>query len=230
MDRIIAEMKRRLDGYREEMKKGDSITGCMTLAGRCAALEEMIEYIETLQKESASDGKMDNLQKIKTVVEVLKNSGCASPISVCNDLLSFIESLQQPASDDIAMRMKVMEERDRLSSAITSEKENAHDVDLMEVRESVPKELNNRILEEAINHSERWKDFRGADAMKVSYSEFAFGAQWMYEQMMKESIDVAVIDWYKRPALALDRIRTAENLNLKVCDRVKIVIIKMDKQ
>ena len=63
--------------------------------------------------------------------------------------------------------------------------------------------------------------------MKVSYSEFAFGAQWLYEQMMKDAFEVAVIDWDKRPALAIDRIRTAEKQNLKVCDKVKILIIKL---
>lgn len=45
---------------------------------------------------------MDEIQKIKAEVERLKGSGCASPISVCNDLISFIESLQKEhASDDL---------------------------------------------------------------------------------------------------------------------------------
>ncbi len=45
---------------------------------------------------------MDELQKIKAEVKRLKASGCASPISVCNDLISFIESLQKEhASDDL---------------------------------------------------------------------------------------------------------------------------------
>ncbi len=45
---------------------------------------------------------MDELQIIKAEVERLKESGCASPISVCNDLISFIESLQkEPVSDDL---------------------------------------------------------------------------------------------------------------------------------
>ena len=45
---------------------------------------------------------MDELQIIKAEVERLKGSGCASPISVCNDLISFIESLQKEhASESI---------------------------------------------------------------------------------------------------------------------------------
>lgn len=45
---------------------------------------------------------MDELQKIKAEVERLKGSGCASPISVCDDLISFIESLEKEhVSDDL---------------------------------------------------------------------------------------------------------------------------------
>lgn len=45
---------------------------------------------------------MDELQKIKAEVERLKESGCASPISVCDDLISFIESLEKEhVSDDL---------------------------------------------------------------------------------------------------------------------------------
>lgn len=149
---------------------------------------------------------------------------------VCKDILSFVKSLQkEPVSDDIAMRMKVMEVRDRLSSAITSEKENAHDVDLMEVRESVPKELNNRILEEAIKHSERWKDFRGADAMKVSYSEFAFGAQWLYEQMMKDAVQGFINAEYQDVVSVKSRAIAGEErkkLGLHLCAKIKLIIIK----
>ena len=148
---------------------------------------------------------------------------------VCKDILSFVKSLQkEPVSDDI-MRMKVMEVRDRLSSAITSEKENAHDVDLMEVRESVPKELNNRILEEAIKHSERWKDFRGADAMKVSYSEFAFGAQWLYEQMMKDAVQGFINAEYQDVVSVKSRAIAGEErkkLGLHLCAKIKLIIIK----
>ena len=45
---------------------------------------------------------MDELQIIKAEVERLKESGCASPISVCDDLISFIESLEKESvSDDL---------------------------------------------------------------------------------------------------------------------------------
>lgn len=45
---------------------------------------------------------MDELQIIKAEVERLKGSGCASPISVCDDLISFIESLEKEhVSDDL---------------------------------------------------------------------------------------------------------------------------------
>jgi len=45
---------------------------------------------------------MNELQKIKAEVERLKESGCASPISVCDDLISFIESLEKEhVSDDL---------------------------------------------------------------------------------------------------------------------------------
>lgn len=45
---------------------------------------------------------MDELQIIKAEVERLKESGCASPISVCDDLISFIESLEKEhVSDDL---------------------------------------------------------------------------------------------------------------------------------
>ena len=87
MNRIIAEMKRRLDGFREEMKKGDSITGCMTLAGRCAALEEMIEYIETLQKESVSDDLVKMAEDYANKHSVLLGFDCDSePIQTGTDI------------------------------------------------------------------------------------------------------------------------------------------------
>lgn len=190
---------------------------------------------------------MDELQKIITMIErqmydynLKADIGSTGEVfdekvedakyQVCKDILSFVKSLQkEPVSDDIAMRMKVMEVRDRLSSAITSEKENAHDVDLMEVRESVPKELNNRILEEAIKHSERWKDFRGADAMKVSYSEFAFGAQWLYEQMMKDAVQGFINAEYQDVVSVKSRAIAGEErkkLGLHLCAKIKLIIIK----
>ena len=87
MNRIIAEMKRRLDGFREEMKNGDSITGCMTLAGRCAALEEMIEYIETLQKESVSDDLVKVAEDYANKHSVLLGFDCDSePIQTGTDI------------------------------------------------------------------------------------------------------------------------------------------------
>ena len=87
MDRIIAEMKRRLDGFREEMKKGDSITGCMTLAGRCAALEEMIEYIETLQKEFVGDDLVKVAEDYANKHSVLLGFDCDSePIQTGTDI------------------------------------------------------------------------------------------------------------------------------------------------
>ena len=87
MNRIIAEMKRRLDGFREEMEKGDSITGCMTLAGRCAALEEMIEYIETLQKESVSDDLVKMAEDYANKHSVLLGFDCDSePIQTGTDI------------------------------------------------------------------------------------------------------------------------------------------------
>ena len=87
MDRIIAEMKRRLDGYRDEMKKSDSITGCMTLAGRCAALEEMIEYIETLQKEFVGDDLVKVAEDYANKHSVLLGFDCDSePIQTGTDI------------------------------------------------------------------------------------------------------------------------------------------------
>lgn len=43
--------------------------------------------------------EMKEIQKIKAEIERLKNSGCASPVSVCDDLLNFIDSLSQEPAD-----------------------------------------------------------------------------------------------------------------------------------
>lgn len=39
--------------------------------------------------------KYIDAEKIRSEVERIKEAGCASPISVCNDILSFIDFLQQ---------------------------------------------------------------------------------------------------------------------------------------
>lgn len=45
---------------------------------------------------------MTDKEKIKVEIERLKESGCASPIVICDTLLSFIDSLQEePVSDDL---------------------------------------------------------------------------------------------------------------------------------
>lgn len=40
-------------------------------------------------------GKYIDTDKIRSEVERIQETGCESPISVCNDILSFIDSLQQ---------------------------------------------------------------------------------------------------------------------------------------
>ena len=45
---------------------------------------------------------MTDKEKIKAEIERLKESGCASPIVICDTLLAFIDSMQEePVSDDL---------------------------------------------------------------------------------------------------------------------------------
>ena len=51
---------------------------------------------------TGKENSMTELEKIKVEIERLKESGCASPIVICDTLLAFIDSLQEePVSEEL---------------------------------------------------------------------------------------------------------------------------------
>lgn len=82
-----------------------------------------------------------------------------------------------------------------------------------------------KMLETAMKESDSWIPFQKDTLMaEVAYSEFAKGAYWMYEQMMKEAITADIDDFGVRMYEYC-----VEKLGLTSEDKVKLYIFKDDE-
>lgn len=174
---------------------------------------------------------MDELQKIKAEVERLKGSGCASPISVCNDLISFIESLQKEHASESIDDLEISCDAE-LCFAHTgckfynpNKKSNVnHCIGGMplQLRQRPVSDDLNKVAE---NYANKHSVLLGFDCDSEPIqtgtdikNAVIYGAQWQKQQMMKDAVEATI------PIHG--QIWIENNTKYKAGEKVKIITIK----
>lgn len=179
---------------------------------------------------------MTDKEKIKVEIERLKESGCASPIVICDTLLAFIDSMQEkPVSTDILRKaseeyLKVLSETPYNNTPVT----NAQTIikELVSYLDNPSKynpgyyteNIGENLLDEIHN---RWEDDPHTKWPKCPYKDFKnvarHFANWQKQLMMKDAIEVEIID----PG-TYTIIKTKDDTVLygRYGDKVKLLIIK----
>ena len=178
---------------------------------------------------------MDELQIIKAEVERLKESGCASPISVCDDLISLIESLEKE---------HVSESIDDLEISCDAELCFAHSgckfynpnkkSNVNHCIGGLPLQLRQKPVSENLEkEAERFiktKEFAECKESPVLCVARHF-ANWQKQLMMKNAVQGYVNAEYqdvvsvKSGAIAGEE---RKKLGLHLCAKIKLIIIKED--
>lgn len=161
----------------------------------------------------------DKVQKIREEVERLKNS-CASPIVICDTLLSFIDSLQEEPSWLKELQSKI----DSMSKE-----------ELQEVFKKYEKACN--LKEEPVSDdlgdyiNELSKQFPEVSFAKLSRIAVRV-AKWQKQQMMKDAIEAEIINWASMftsiKVIEPKRAETMIKEKFDIGDKVKLIIIKED--
>lgn len=174
---------------------------------------------------------MDELQIIKAEVERLKGSGCASPISVCNDLISFIESLQKEHASESIDDLEISCDAE-LCFAHTgckfynpNKKSNVnHCIGGMplQLRQRPVSDDLNKVAE---NYANKHSVLLGFDCDSEPIqtgtdikNAVIYGAQWQKQQMMKDAVEATI------PIHG--QIWIENNTKYKAGEKVKIITIK----
>lgn len=178
----------------------------------------------------------EKLTAFRAEIERLKDS-CASPVVICNTLLSFINSMQEEPVDYLTHSV----------TKISDQEESEWFKELQDKLNSLSKEKFEKLLAKYDKYDEvkgpasedlekaatraAYHQYQNIESDYISENEknkFIEGAKWKKEQMMKDAVEGKIL----RASLKNDEFRIVsdkiQNDNLKVGDKVKIIVIKED--